>query len=76
MLYSLLANKFKFVKMTNRGFNSEIRYSIRLRDKLRKKSFKTKSTQDLLLYKCQRNKVNNMKKCAKENYINNISETI
>ena len=57
-------------------FNSEIRYNIRLRDKLRKKSFKTKSTQDLLLYKRQRNKVNNMKKYAKENYINNISETI
>ena len=57
-------------------FNSEIRYNIRLRDKLRKKSCKTKSTQDLLLYKRQRNKVNNMKKYAKENYINNISETI
>ena len=56
-------------------FNSEIRYNIRLRDKLRKKSFKTKSTQDLLLYKRQRNKVNNMKKYAKENYINYISET-
>ena len=57
-------------------FNLEIRYNTRLRDKLRKKSFKTKSTQDLLLYKRQRNKVNNMKKYAKENYIHNISETI
>ena len=62
--------------MINRDLIRKKRYNIRLRYKLRKKSFKTESTQDLLLYKCQRKKVNNMKKYAKENNINNILETI
>jgi hypothetical protein len=48
-------------------FNSEIRKEIRLRDRLRKNVFKFGRESDTLKYKKQRNKVNNMKKKAKEN---------
>ena len=57
-------------------FNSDLRYNIRIRDRLRKKYLKTYYHSDKLLFKRQRNKVNNMKTYAKENYISNISDTI
>ena len=57
-------------------FTSEIRYNIRLRDRLRKLFLKSGRIFDRLSYKRQRNKVNNMKKYAKENYINNIDNII
>ena len=57
-------------------FNSDLRYNIRIRDRLRKKYLKTYNNSDKLLFKRQRNKVNNMKTYAKENYISNISDTI
>ena len=43
-------------------FTSEIRYNIRLRDRLRKLFLKSGRVADWLSYKRQRNKVNNMKK--------------
>ena len=49
-------------------FNSEIRKEIRLRDRLRKNIVKFGREIDTLKYKKQRNKVNNMKKKAKENF--------
>ena len=49
-------------------FNNEIRKEIRLRDRLRKNVFKFGRESDTLKYKKQRNKVNNMKKKAKENF--------
>ena len=48
-------------------FNSNIRKAIRIRDRLRKKSIKSKKETDINKYKKQRNKVNNTKKEAKEN---------
>ena len=45
---------------------SEIRYNIRLRDRLRKLLLKSGRIADWLSYKRQGNKVNNMKKYAKE----------
>lgn len=57
-------------------FTSELRYNIRVRDRLRKTFFKSRSNTDRLLFNRQRNKVNNMKKYAKENYINNIDNII
>ena len=57
-------------------FTSEIRYNIRLRDRLRKLFLKSGRIADRLSYKRQRNKVNNMKKYAKENYVNNIDNII
>ena len=56
-------------------FTSELRYNIRLRDRLRKHAFKTSNEIDKIRHKTQRNHVNNMKKYAKENYNNNL-ETI
>ena len=56
-------------------FTSELRYNIRLRDRLRKHAFKTSNEIDKIRYKTQRNRVNNMKKYAKDNYNNNL-ETI
>ena len=53
-------------------FNNEIRKEIRLRDRLRINVFKFGRESDTLKYKKkhkkQRNKVNNMKKKAKENF--------
>ena len=57
-------------------FNSELRYNIRLRDRLRKRFFKSKSNTDRNSYKRQRNKVNNMIKYAKESFINRIDDII
>jgi hypothetical protein len=53
-------------------FNNEIRKEIRLRDRLRKNVFKFGRESDTLKYKKQRNKVNNMKKKAKENFESNL----
>ena len=57
-------------------FTSELRYNIRLRDRLRRKALKSNKNQDKLRYKNQRNKVNNMKKNAKETYMNNYEDLI
>ena len=53
-------------------FNNEIRKEIRIRDRLRKTVLKFRRERDIKLYKKQRNKVNNMKKIAKENFENNL----
>ncbi|MEW8546228.1 MAG: endonuclease/exonuclease/phosphatase family protein, partial [Candidatus Thiodiazotropha sp.] len=57
-------------------FNSELRYNIRLRDRLRKKAFKTNNDSDKIRYKRQRNRVNNMKKNAKENFNDTIDDIL
>ena len=57
-------------------FNSEISHNIRLRDKLRKSFFKTKRESDHVSFKQQRNKVNNMIKYAKENFIHKIDDIL
>ena len=57
-------------------FNSELRYNIRLRDRLRKKAFKTNNNFDKIRYKRQRNRVNNMKKNAKENFNDTIDDIL
>ena len=57
-------------------FNSELRYNIRLRDRLRKKAFKTNNNFDKIRYKRQRNRVNNMKKNAKENFNDPIDDIL
>ena len=53
-------------------FDSEIRYYSRIRDRLKQKSIKTGSSNDLTNYKHIRNKVNNLKKHAKEKFYNNL----
>ena len=55
-------------------FNSELRYNIRLRDRLRKRYFKTRRDAHRILYKQQRNKVNNMKKYAKQTFIDKVDD--
>jgi hypothetical protein len=49
---------------------------IRLRDRLRKNVFKFGRESDTLKYKKQRNKVNNMKKKAKENFDSNLGNIL
>ena len=56
--------------------NSELRHNIRLRDRLRRKALKTNYNQDKIRYKTQRNRVNNIKKHAKETYMNNYEDLI
>ena len=57
-------------------FNSEIRKQIRYRDRLRNKALRYKREIDKINYKRQRNKVNNMKKFAKQMFENNLDEII
>ena len=73
----ILFNKVLIRPNDKPWFTSELRYNIRLRDRLhvRKHSFKTPNEIDKIRYKTQRNHVNNMKKYGKENYNNNL-ETI
>ena len=52
---------------------SEIRKEIRIRDRLRKKYIKNKIGTNERKYKNQRNKVNNLKKSAKENFYVSIN---
>ena len=57
-------------------FSSELRYNIRLRNRLRKRYFKTKRESDRSSFKRQRNKVNNMIKHAKETFTNKIDDIL
>ena len=57
-------------------FNNEIRKEIRIRDRFRKTVLKFHMEKDIKLYKKQRNKVNNMKKIAKENFENNLDHIL
>ena len=53
-------------------FSNEIRKEIRIRDRLRKKLLKSQNENNIIEYKKQRNKVNNMKTIAKEKFENNL----
>ena len=53
-------------------FSNEIRKEIRIRDRLRKKLLKSQNENNIIKYKKQRNKVNNMKKIAKKKFKNNL----
>jgi hypothetical protein len=53
-------------------FSNEIRKEIRIRDRIRKKLLESQNENNIIKYKKQRNKVNNMKKIAKEKCENNL----
>ena len=53
-------------------FSNEVRKEIRICDRLRKKLLKSQNENNIIKYKKQRNKVNNMKKIAKEKFENNL----
>ena len=55
---------------------SEIRKEIRIQDRLRKKYIKNKIGTNERKYENQRNKVNNLKKSAKENFYVSINESL
>ncbi|MCG8048002.1 MAG: endonuclease/exonuclease/phosphatase family protein [Candidatus Thiodiazotropha taylori] len=57
-------------------FDSEIRHFIRIRDKLKKRSIKSASNTDWDKYKNIRNKVNNLKKYAKEKFYNELEVSV
>ena len=57
-------------------FTSELRHNIHIRDRLRRKALKSNNVRDITRYKAQRNRVNNMKKYAKETYMNNYEDMI
>ena len=57
-------------------FNSELRKQIRIRDRLHNIARKHKRLNDIRKYKNQRNKVNNMKKFAKDSFYENINGII
>lgn len=57
-------------------FNNELRREIRKRDRLRKRALKSKTDDDILKYKRQRNRVNNLKKSAKEKFESNLDNFI
>jgi hypothetical protein len=49
-------------------FNSELRREIRIRDRIRKTAKKYNKQSDIDKYQKQRNRVNNLKKIAKEHF--------
>jgi hypothetical protein len=53
-------------------FSNEIQKEFRIRDGIRKKLLKSQNENNIIKYKKQRNKVNNMKKIAKEKFENNL----
>ncbi len=57
-------------------YNSEIRRTTKQRDKARKKAIETGGIDDWNKYKSFRNKVNNMKKYARESFYNDIEFNI
>ena len=57
-------------------FNSELRREIRKRDRIRKITKKFNKQSDIDKYKKQRNKVNNLKKTAKEHFEQNLDTLI
>ena len=57
-------------------YNSEIRTHSRQRDKQRTKAIRTQRTEDWTKYRHTRNKVNNLKKYAKEQYFCNMEHLI
>ena len=57
-------------------FSNEIRKEIRIRERFRKNVLKFHRERDIKLYKKQRNKVNNMKQIAKENFENNLDHIL
>ena len=57
-------------------FTSELRKEIRKRNRLRKSALRTKKESDILKYKRQRNRVNNLKKIAKENFEKSLDNII
>lgn len=68
-----IPNKLVTVRMNDKPwFNSTIRREIRVRDRLSKKARASGLISDLNKYKKQRNRVNNMKKSAKERYFMEI----
>ncbi|KAK3095789.1 hypothetical protein FSP39_019145 [Pinctada imbricata] len=57
-------------------FNSDIRREIRKRDRLRKTYRRTHNERDFQKYKILRNKINNMKKKLKEEYIYSMNNSL
>jgi hypothetical protein len=52
------------------------RKEIRIRDRIRKKKLKSQNENNIIKYKKQRNKVNNMKKIAEEKFENNLDNCL
>ena len=57
-------------------FNSELGREIRKRDRIRKTVKKQSKQSDIDKYKKQRNRVNNLKKIAKEHFEKNLDNII
>jgi hypothetical protein len=57
-------------------FNSELRREIRKRDRIRKTAKQYSKQSDIDKYKKQRNKVNNLKKTAKEHFEQHLDTLI
>jgi exonuclease VII large subunit len=57
-------------------FNSELRRETRKRDRIRKTAKKYNKQSDIDKYKKQKNKVNNLKKTAKEHFEQNLDTLI
>ena len=53
-------------------FDSEIRHYVRIRDRLKRKARNSGTSDSMNKYKHIRNKVNNLKKHAKEKFYNNL----
>ena len=57
-------------------FTSDLRFNIRVRDRLGQKTLRSKRPVDFVMFKKQRNKVNNMNKYAREQFNSNLGDIV
>ena len=75
--YECVPNKVVLIRPNDKPwYDSTIRSYTRRRDRLKRKAVKTTRREDWRKYKNMRNKVNNLKKYAKERFFNNIENTL
>jgi hypothetical protein len=68
-----MPEKFMIIRPQDKPwFDSGLRKAVKLRNRLRNKSLKSKNPFDVEKFRKARNKVNNMKKHAMLNYYNNL----
>ncbi|XP_053398508.1 uncharacterized protein LOC128556837 [Mercenaria mercenaria] len=72
-----IPTKFVTIRPNDKPWmTSELRKEIHLRNKLHKKARHSQSPNDILIFKNQRNKVNNMKQYARQNFFENVNGII
>ena len=76
LIHECVPNKVVLIRPNDKPWYDSTIRSYTRRDRLKRKAVKTTRTEDWRKYKNMRNKVNNLKKYAKERFFNNIENTL